>query len=60
MLSLQNTIVRGTKIPQVVYVHQPVSFQSAYRFSFFKQEERKMAVIQYLLGWIIKSSIKSA
>ena len=60
VFSLQNTVVRGVDVPQVVYVHQPVPFQSTYKFSFLKKEERSMAVIQYLLGAVIKSSVRSA
>ncbi|WP_051180459.1 glycosyltransferase [Selenomonas ruminantium] len=60
VLSFQNTIIRGANVPQVVYVHQPVPFQSTYKFSFLKKEERSMAIVQYLLGGIIKSSVSSA
>lgn len=60
VFSLQNTILMGGHVPQVVYVHQPVPFQTKYKFSFLKKEERSMAVIQYLLGTIIKSSIRLA
>lgn len=60
VLSLQNTVVRGVDVPQAVYVHQSVPFQSTYKFSFLKKEERSMAIVQYLLGGIIKSSISSA
>ncbi len=60
VFSLQNTTLMGVTAPQVVYVHQSVPFQSTYRFSFFKKNERYMAVIQYLLGWFIKCSIRRA
>ena len=60
VFSLQNTILMGGHVPQVVYVHQPVPFQSTYKFSFFKKKERYMAVIQYFLGWFIKCSIRRA
>lgn len=60
VFSLQNTTLMGVHVPQVVYVHQPVPFQSTYKFSFLKKNERYMAVIQYFLGWFIKCSIRRA
>lgn len=60
VFSLQNTTLMGIDVPQVVYVHQSVPFQSTYKFSFFKKKERYMAVIQYFLGWFIKCSIRRA
>lgn len=60
VFSMQNTLVRGLDIPQIIYVHQPVPFQDTYDFSFLKKEEFKTAVIQNFLGAIIKNSIKSA
>lgn len=60
VFSLQSTAVRGLVIPQVLYVHQSVPFQDIYKFSFFKRKEFYMAVIQYIIGSIIKSSIKFA
>ena len=60
VFSLQNTTLMGVHVPQVVYVHQSVPFQSTYKFSFLKKNERYMAVIQYLLGWFIKCSIRRA
>lgn len=58
IFSLQDTVIRGTDVPRVLYLHQPVPFQSSYKFSFIKKNERYMAVVQYLLGWIIKCSIR--
>lgn len=60
VFSLQNTTLMGVHVPQVVYVHQPVPFQSTYKFSFLKKNERYMAVIQYFLGCFIKCSIRRA
>lgn len=34
IFSLQNTIVFGLKIPQVLYVHQSIPFQTVKKFSF--------------------------
>ena len=67
VFSMQNTLtrgkirdVRGRKIPQVLYVHQPLGFQKTKRFSFLKQEEREYAVYQYLIGAMIDASVKKA
>ena len=60
VLSLQNTIVRGIKVKQHLYVHQAIPFQKIKKFSFFKKKEFKLAIIQYLIGACIKSSIKNA
>lgn len=60
IISLQNTIVRGIKIPQTVYIHQSIPFQNIKKFSFLKKEERKLATIQYLIGHEIKQSAKKA
>ena len=60
ILSLQNTIIRGTKKKQTVFVHQAIPFQKIKKFSFFKKKERKLAIIQYFIGHIIVNSIKYA
>lgn len=60
VISLQNTIIRGIKTRQVLYVHQAIPFQNQKKFSLFKNNERKLAIIQYLIGGCIKSSIKKA
>lgn len=60
VISLQNTIVFGLKCKQFVYVHQAIPFQQDKKFSFLKKEERKYAIIQKVIGWIIKKSIKKA
>lgn len=58
VLSLQNIITFGLKTRQGVYVHQAIPFQNIKRFSFLKKSERVYAVYQYLIGAIIKRSIK--
>ena len=58
VLSLQNTAIMGLKVPQIVYVHQSIPFQDIVRFSFLKKEERSLAIYQYLIGGVIKHSIK--
>ena len=60
VLSLQNIITFGLKVPQVVYIHQSIPFQTVKKFSFFKGSERKIAVIQYIIGSIIKRSAKQS
>lgn len=60
VLSLQNTKCFGVKCKQVVYVHQSLPFQKQKSFSFFKREERGLAVYQHILGSFIKLSIKRA
>lgn len=60
VLSLQNIVTFGVSVPQVVYIHQSIPFQEVKRFSFFKAAERKLAIIQYLIGSIIKRSAKKS
>lgn len=58
-ISLQNTAQMGLgKINQFTYVHQPLPFQRSKKFSFFKKSERKLAFYQYIVGFLIKTSIK--
>ncbi len=59
IFSLQNTIVFGMKVPQIIYLHQSIPFQTIKNFSFFKSSERSLAVCQYLIGGIIKKSVKA-
>ena len=58
VFSMQNIITFGLKVPQVVYMHQSLPFQSVKKFSFFKRAERTSAVYQHLVGAIIKRSLK--
>lgn len=60
ILSLQNTIIRGTSKKQILYMHQSIPFQNVKKFSLFKKNECKLAIIQMLMGKFIKSSIKKA
>jgi len=59
VFSLQNTAVFGLKIPQLIYLHQSIPFQTIKKFSFFKSSERSIAIIQHLIGRVIKMSVKS-
>lgn len=60
VLSLQNTCTYGVSVPQVVYVHQSLPFQRSKRFSFLRKTERSLAVYQYIIGALIKCSIRYA
>ena len=60
VLSLQNIITFGVKAPQAVYIHQSIPFQDVKRFSFFRKAERQTAVIQHVIGRIIKRSVKKS
>lgn len=58
VFSMQNTVVFGLEIPQLIYLHQSIPFQTVKKFSFLKKSERSIAIIQYLIGWVIKKSAK--
>lgn len=60
VLSLQNIITFGLKVPQAVYIHQSIPFQKIKKFSFFKGNEWKLAVYQHIIGRIIKLSAKKS
>ena len=60
VISLQNIITFGVKVPQIVYVHQSIPFQKTKKFSFLKKGERSTAFVQYFIGAFIKASIKKA
>lgn len=60
VLSLQNIITFGVKAPQAVYIHQSIPFQDVKKFSFLRGAERKLAVVQHLIGAIIKKSAKKS
>ena len=60
LFSLQNTLPKGYEGRQVLYVHQPLPYQTWKKFSFFKPEEREYAVYQHLIGRMIDASVKRA
>ena len=60
VFSLQNTAVLFTRVPQVVYVHQSLPFARWHRWSFFRSEEREMAVRAAVLGPVIRWSVRRA
>jgi glycosyltransferase involved in cell wall biosynthesis len=57
---MQNTLPRGYRGKQILYVHQPLPYQTWKKFSFFKPEEREYAVYQHLIGRMIDASVKRA
>lgn len=60
VFSLQNTVTRHCKGKTITYIHQSLPFQKIKKFSFLKRDEYKLACIQYLLGFLIKRSIKKS
>lgn len=60
IISEGNVWKKGEKVPQVLYVHQPLGFQKVKKFSFFNPEEREYAIYQYLIGALIDASVKRA
>jgi glycosyltransferase involved in cell wall biosynthesis len=61
VLSLQNidTPIRGDR-PLALYVQQALPFQTDYKLSFLKRDERKLAWRQYLLKWPILKSVQNS
>ncbi|WP_158649198.1 glycosyltransferase [Lactiplantibacillus plantarum] len=58
-MSLQNTMTFGVNADtKIAYVHQPLAFQSKIRFSFFKENERSLAVHQKLIGRFINFTLR--
>lgn len=60
VFSLQNTITYDCGCKTVIYVHQPIPFQKTKKYSILKADEVEYAAIQYVLGAIIRKSIKNA
>ncbi len=60
IVNFQNTRICGSKVPQIIYQDQPIPFQKAKSFSFFKKDERDMAVYQYLIGAMVKAATKKS
>lgn len=60
VLSLQNIITFGIKVPQYTYIHQSIPYQDIKKFSFFKKNEMNIAFCQYVIGAIINLSAKKA
>ncbi len=61
IISLQNIIaMRCKKYPQLLYMHMPLPFQHVKKFSFFKSDERSLALYQYMISYLIRHSIKKA
>lgn len=60
VFSMQNTLSSSIRYPKMIYLHQPIPFQSTKKFSFIKKEERQLAIYQYFIGAIIKRSLKKS
>ena len=60
VVCLNNTRLIGCSVPQFVYLHQAIPFQTIKNFSFLKKRERRHAIAQYILGYIIKKSARRA
>ena len=60
VFSLQNTLLRGYRGKQVVYIHQPLGFQTEKKFSLLKSSEREYAIYQHLIGRLINASARKA
>ena len=60
LFSMQNTLPRGYKGKQALYVHQPLPYQTWKRFSVLKAEQREYAIYQFLIGRMIDASVKLA
>ncbi len=58
--SLQNTLPLSLKGPKALYIHQPLGFQTAKRFSFLKGAEREYAIYQHLIAKLINASARKA
>lgn len=59
VISLQNMPVKGCRVRQFVYLHQSLQFCPK-SFSFFKSEERALAIRQHLIGWLIRNAMPKA
>lgn len=57
---LQNTLVRGISVPQVMYMDQSIPFQRIKNFSFLKKEEFPYAIYQHLIGKLNYNACKKA
>ncbi|MDC2806445.1 glycosyltransferase [Leuconostoc suionicum] len=59
VVSMQNTSIFGLrKTKQYVYLHQPLPFQNAFHFVPWVKNEQKLFFYQYVVGSIIKLSLK--
>jgi len=57
---LQNTLIYGVKIPQIMYMDQSISFQKEKRFRFTRSEERVYAVYQHIIGALNHAACRHA
>jgi glycosyltransferase involved in cell wall biosynthesis len=53
IISLQNTGVRFGKVPQLIYLHQPIPYSNESSWDLFKKDERKLWFYKYIYKlWI--------
>ena len=57
---LQNTLISGVKVPQIMYMDQSIPFQTEKKFRFTKKSEFKYAVYQYVIGKLNHKACKKA
>lgn len=57
IFSLQNTLISGTKLPQTLYLHQPIPY-SKHKFSLF--ENKKFWIYQNIISKFIHNSVRKA
>lgn len=60
LISFQNTYTYGLNCPQIIYMHQAIPFQEVKKFSFFKVSEFKLAIYQFIIGFIIKKAVRAS
>lgn len=60
LLSLQSTVCPRCECPQYVYLQQHIPLQDVYSFSFVRKDELECAVHQYIQGYFIKRSCRTA
>ena len=59
IISLQNVAVPFTKVPQDIYLHQPIPYVD-YKFRFGRKEERVLWIQQHIIGKFINRSVRRA
>ena len=60
VINFQNTYIYGLNTSQIIYLHQSIPFQNNVKFSFLDKKQIKFAIIQYILGFIIKLGLPKA
>lgn len=58
IVSLQNTAILHTAIPQMLYVHQPLPFARGMKFNPLVRSERKLFFYKNMVGCVIKFNLR--